>query len=50
MVKVDLQTAKPLRREEWGQDGLETKVGRRKKAGCCSRKNILEWNSAVYTS
>lgn len=29
---------------------METKVGRRKKAGCCSRKDSLEWNSAVCTS
>lgn len=49
MVKVDLNTAKPLRREEWGWGGggVETKVGRRKKAGCFSGKS---WSRAAAFS
>lgn len=46
-VKVDLKTAKPLRREEWGWGGAETKVGRRKKAGRYSRKSTGSGSGAT---
>lgn len=48
MVKVDLKTAKPLRREEWGWGGVETKVGRRKECAGVERAQALEWGRFVF--